>query len=390
MTTPSATNLQPRAEDADWDRLVLGPYFDLYQLLIGEHSGLEPGGDVSVVIKQVDRAIPSAPAGLSPIAQVLLANAFTATMLRAASPVGGPNSGAASTLRSLRRFDFVRFNPLLSAAVDRIYGTDQISFPWLNNEPGQAWASLGSLHLTSLASQFDDSVSTLLHYAAAAGRLVRMRRHTLNPLLFHPLQNAREHGQLSKAERSFGGVAARVVARQDPETPSFVIYRQALGAQFADNRGAFLEVTVHDNGVGIASHFHEAKRNPGEPELSARDPAVEWTTLVGAFERHQTSKPVSFRRITTQVGSTPGVGLAGFLSALKQSHAYMELRTGRLRVFQWYREGERIDQRLLLQPSVPPAAGVRVIGTIFRILIPLSDTSAQSPTDDASGDEAEA
>lgn len=389
MGSPPDTLAQAPVEDVDWDRFVLGPYFEVYRrLLASGDEAPKPQARAEEFFARgfLVAGMPETQTALPSLAQVLLANALTGVSAPAvpnaevqAAPSRAPQVSAS------RRRDLRQVNPLLAAALDRYCGDMQMALPWIGNEPGRARSALGSLYLAKLTAQFDDSVSVLLHYAGATGRLMPVRRQLLNALLFHPLQNADQHGRHPWREQTFSGVAARIVDGLQPQTPSFTAYRATLGERFADGRGAFLEVIVHDNGVGIASHFYEAKRNPTDPNLFSLHPFHEWETLLNAFERHQTSKPGSFRRATTGADVRPGVGLVGLLSALKQLRAYLELRTGRLRVYQWYRDEDVIPDSQLLKPRGLPVAGLRVPGTIFRLLVPLDAPPVVPLVGDGSG-----
>jgi hypothetical protein len=368
MTRRSEVLVQAPVEDAEWDRHVLGPLFGHYEKLLNSPPGAG-GRELEHDLLELVEEIALKQAGpLGPLPQVLLSNACADAM--GAEKQDRKRVSTRPFRRRGAAFDRLATSaPLFAAAIARYYGEEQLALPGITNAPGLSWSPLGSLYLANLTAQFDDSVSVLLHFAGAVGRLEELRRRQLNSLLFHPLQNANQHGRHATYEWSFSGVAVRLVQGLNPETPSFAEYRAALGARF-EGSVRFLEVVVHDNGIGIAAHFYDAKRAPEDPDLFALHPFHEWETLRHAFERHQTSKPASFRR-ATQPGSMPGVGLVGLLSALKQLRAYLELRTGRLRVFQWYREEDQIPNKDLLQPAGLPAPGPRLSGTTFRMLVPL-------------------
>lgn len=340
MTVERDLPRQDSKEDSLWDATVLGPYLELYEALLeGKHD-----------------SVPLSTASLTPLQQVLLVNAMSLN--------AGPN------WRSLKGKG-ARQNAILSAATLRLAGGEQLSLPWATSPRDGAWTFLGTLYLATLSPQFDDAVSVLLFLAKGTGRLSALRRQQLNGLLFHPLQNADQHGRNAIPEHTVAGVSARVIRLDAPETPSLTNYQTSLGSTFAEGEGEFLELLVHDNGPGIALHFYNAKRSVDDSDLFDLPLFHEWQKLNGAFERHATSKPVAFRRSTTQEKRMPGVGLAGMLSAAKQLRAYLELRTGRLRAYQWYREGDSIPDRNLLQPNELPNAAHRIGGTIFRFLVPL-------------------
>jgi len=340
---------QDLREDSEWDAQVLGTSVGTYRQLLA--------GEFTKVRWPADR--------LAPLQQVLLANALYI----------GAEGKATFDLDTVG----LR-NAILDAGVKRLKGAEQLSLPWIQSPPGVAWITLNALYLASLTPQFDDSISVLLFQAGAAGRLSSLRRQQLNGLLFHPLQNADQHGRQKSPSRTFSGVSAQIVLHLAPETPSLIEYRRALGESFAASGDQFLELIVHDNGPGIAFHFYDATREEGNPELIELPLFHEWAKLNGAFERHATSKPKLFRRSTTRSSMPPGIGLAGMLSAAKQLRAFLELRTGRLRVFQWYREDDSIPDQNLLRPDQLPAAAGRVSGTIFRFLVPLdTDRTPKQP-----------
>src|SRR5439155_2749999 len=160
---------------------------------------------------------------------------------------------------------------------------------------------------------------------------------------------------------------ARMVKTIFPLTPSAREYLSATkpGSAGADRR--FLELVIHDDGLGIAPHFYNSKRKLSEPQLTDFDATKEWLWLNLAIELHRSSKttpPAEPRR-------TVGVGLVAMLTALKQLSAFVELRTGRIRAFQWYRTDERVQDRYQLLPKGAPAPAVHLPGTVFRVFVPL-------------------
>jgi hypothetical protein len=369
---------QDPAEDSDWDRLVLGEFYTLYERLHSDRS--HDAGAVRDLLAQAARLD-----RLSPLGQVLLANALSEAIAGAGigpqgpgpsgEVAGRPDLGRSAALGSSRVHQSLRTAaPVLAAAVARFSGDTQLTLPWIGGETGRTWAPVGALYLSQLTAQFDDAVSTLLHFAGAIGRFADERRQRLNGLLFHPLQNADQHGRRTRGAPPFGGIAARIVNGYDAEPPSFVAYRDHLGRRLTRPPTAYLEIVVHDNGVGIARHYYEAKRRQGDPDLEALPLFHEWQTLYSAFERHQSSKPVAFRRATTRPGAGPGIGLGGLLHAVKHLRAYLELRTGRLRAFQWFSDDEVIAHTLLLKPAGLPAEAPRLPGTVFRIFVPLDES----------------
>ncbi len=298
---------------------------------------------------------------LSPLPQILLANA-----------IGNVDMPITSNLHTIGRASSGA-NSILSTAIGRYRGEEQLPIPWLTHAPESSWAIVNALYLAQLTARFDDSVSVLLHFANATGTLSSLQRQQLNGLLFHPLQNADQHGRHADPKRTFAGVSARIVSGPEPETPSITEYLAALDATWParpHSRREMLELIVHDNGLGIAAHFYNATRKPGDPDFNDLSLFGEWQRLNNAFERHQTSKRVTFRRATGTL-AMPGVGLAGLLNATKQLRAFLELRTGRLRAFQWYRADDVIADRNLLRPDGLPAAAPRLVGTIFRFFVPL-------------------
>jgi hypothetical protein len=347
---------QATIEDIAWDEAVLSSQFAAFgRALAGERVGLD-ALDVR----------------LSPLQQILLANALSK------GPPYPSRQGRGRTKPTEREL-----NPILSTALARYRGEAQLPLPWIAGSTGQAWTFLTNLYLAQLTARFDDGISVMLRRANATGRLTGTQRQQLNGLLFQPLQNADQHGRNANPQRTFCGVAARVVDAPIPATPSLAEYLTALeetNAPAVRGPTQLLELIVHDNGPGIATHFYNAKRKEGEPDLHTLGVFHEWLFLNQAFERHQTSKPIGFRRATTNRLSIPGVGLAGMLSATKQLRAFLELRTGRLRAFQWYREGQVIADQNMLQPNGLPAAAATLPGTVLRFFVPLqaaSETSGQ-------------
>ena len=162
----------------------------------------------------------------------------------------------------------------------------------------------------------------------------------------------------------------RVTDRSAMLTPSMETY-----AEYVRSTGVqtdrFLECVIHDSGAGIARHFAAANRLAYATQGDDGEPFSEWLALHGAFERHATSKPVGFVNRTTDPYATPGVGLAGLLTALKRIRGYLEVRTGRLRVWQWYRDEHIIPNSKLVRPYDLPDAAPRIRGTIVRVLVPL-------------------
>jgi hypothetical protein len=348
ITVSPEVLVQAGVEDAAWDRVVLGERFDLYERMLR--------GDIPKRVEIRD--------SLTPLQQVLLANAYSNV----------PRATAGDAKRLLEGMEVSKANVILSAAIARYETPAQLSIPWISPGPGYCWTGLNALYLTQLTGRFDDSVSVLLYGAQATGRLTAVRRHQLNGLLFHPLQNADQHGRNPDPALTFAGVSARIVKVAEPKTPSITEYFSSLADVWpleGNDPRELLELIVHDNGSGIATHFYNATREPNDPDLDTLPLFNEWGRLNNAFERHQTSKPVGFRRATTGTLGMPGVGLAGLLRATKQLRAYFELRTGRLRVFQWYRPTDVIPDQNMLRPPGLPAAAPALASTVFRFFVPL-------------------
>jgi hypothetical protein len=330
-------------EDGLWDAAVLGPQFDAFSAW--------RSGNVNLLLTPRHE--------LPPLQQVLLANAASATARRA----------RAVDVRMIRRCS--DSNPLLSRALE-VYVSPTHAACVLAAEDTYAWSALDDFYLYSLDERFDEGVSLLLHRVGADSAFDDEPRWWLNALLFHALQNARQHGRTNAtaACRSFSGIAARIVNEVTPLTPSVSAWLDAVRPELGGERPRFLELVIHDDGPGVAAHYYDARTAAGIGAIYDRPLADEWTFLNGAFEHHAGIRKL--RALGT--GGEPVHGLAGMLSAVKRLRGYMELRSGRLRAYRWYRADEAIvngAQQLLL-PGELPAAAPALTGTVVRFFVPLS------------------
>jgi hypothetical protein len=80
----------------------------------------------------------------------------------------------------------------------------------------------------------------------------------------------------------------------------------------------------------------------------------EWLQLKLAFEQHRSSRPNYALRLANRALFQPGVGLFAMLSGLRMLNAYLEVRTGRLRLFRWSFRDEEFDVGDLLWPRRVP------------------------------------
>ncbi|HET6229480.1 MAG TPA: hypothetical protein VFE05_05320, partial [Longimicrobiaceae bacterium] len=233
-----------------------------------------------------------------------------------------------------------------------------------------AWLPTDELFLSNLGPQFHDNVSVLLHRAGAGGLINGVRRLQLNNLLFQPLQNARDYGRPDDEGVDLRGIALQLISSIQPQTASVHEYLSELKKTTPGFDGMHLEFLIHDFGPGIARHYYRSRQQAyGEDDLFTGHIVREWFQVKAAFERHSTSK--YFAQKTSRIGYEPGVGLAGLMSALKQLHAYAEIRTGRLRVYRWFRVDEIVARADLLLPAVPPSPSSCFSGTMVRLLVPV-------------------
>jgi hypothetical protein len=319
-------------ESLEWDAAVLGEHYSIFLSLLS-------GGQI--------KAFPSIQ--LLPLQQVLLVNAFSSRGDRRGSlpflpPVNSLVHNAA-LLRSTRQ---------------------QTQLPLQESGENFTWFPLNNFHLRSLSAAFNENVSILLHRTGATSLLTDPQRTIINSLIFHPLQNARDHGVATDPHR-FSGISTRVTEQIAPLAPGIKEYLDHLSAASPRHR-LFLEIVIHDDGSGISNHFYRSKTKPEAPGLYTRPIEAEWTFLNQAFERHATSK--YFATITSAL-EAPGIGLAALMGSLKRLNAFMELRTGRLRVYRWFQNDELIPRQAMLLPPSPSNPLPAVPGTVFRFFVPL-------------------
>jgi hypothetical protein len=331
-----ATERIPRDENADWDRSLFIP--KLYDTIMSEGTVPDNAANNSI----------------EPLGQAVLATFLS--HIQTGRPQGLRN-------------DFLTANPIIGN-VFRSAG-DTLVTGWAD----VTWSPLDHFHLSVMDSRYDETVSTFLKRAGVASLFSRKEkedgattRSWLGALLFHPLQNAKQHGANPNG-KSYGGVAIRIVRSISPAPLSVRQYQDYWSSAGTIER--FLEVVIHDNGASIPNHFY--KRRPGlnDPPLESLPVFNEWTLLQTAFERHQTSKPHMFRARTADKYSIPGVGLVGLLQAVKRLNAFMEIRTARLRGYRWYTRNEVIADSQLLRPIGVPEPAPSLGGTIFRMVVPL-------------------
>jgi hypothetical protein len=323
------------SESSEWDAAVLGEHYQLVDLLSGSEVG---------------HSFPET--RLTPLQQVLLINAL---------PRGGNQPLALRAIPSVN--SLIRNAMLLRSMGEQTY------LPLQESGEEFTWSPLSTFHLRSLSGAFHENVSVLLHQSGAAKLLQSAQRTVLNSLIFHPLQNARDHGIVNDP-RGFSGISFRIVDRLEPETKAVRTYLNNISGTSVDVR-SFLEIVIHDDGLGIANHFYRSKSMPDAPDLFTRPITVEWSRLNQAFERHATSK--YFAAVTTRL-EAPGIGLAALMSSLKRLNVFMELRTGRLRVYRWFMEEEIIPRESMLMPASVAEELPVISGTIFRFFVPLFES----------------
>jgi hypothetical protein len=328
--------MEARDESRMWEADVLGEQYQLYANLLIGAAGAED--------------LPSR--ALNPMQQIMVANALRVT-----------NASTAFVREHETSPNSLIINKLLQRAT-----TAQTNLLLHHGEDPFSWFPLSSFNLRSLGPSFNESVSVLLKRANAAGMLEDSSRMLLNHLLFHPLQNARQHGILDDP-RGFSGMTVRLVASPAPETTSVSEYLSDLATHQQTHQ--FLEIIIHDDGPGIANHYFRAKSAQAGNrvrDIYALDLAREWVTLRSAFERHATSK--YFQTASSRLAE-PGIGLAALMGSIKWLKAYMELRTGRLRVYRWFRPGDQIHHEDMILPRTLGMPLGALPGTIFRFFIPL-------------------
>jgi hypothetical protein len=248
-------------------------------------------------------------------------------------------------------------DPLIRAALER-------STTPLTNE-AYLWHPVSFFFLRYLGAEFEDGISLLINRLKLENIDVQTFRYLCH-LFFHPLQNIQQHGTTG-SKPQFAGVLTRVVSEPFPDTPAIAEYRNALGLNHSDQR--YLEAIFHDEGLGIAEHYYNSQEDHISKPFSNLHPFYEWVRLNRAFERHATSK--DFHRRTSSTDMPPGVGLASLMRSLKSLRAFLELRTGRYRVYRWFRETEGIPLSSMLLPIDQPEILSPIRATVLRLFIPI-------------------
>jgi hypothetical protein len=323
-----ASSTPQQSESSGWEEAVFGPSYGVYAAILASR----------------EIPIPSSTTKLTPVQQILLANAVS---LHQSRPTGiNPYVSSNSLLAQAAR---LRTEASLETVQEAEY----------------SWWRTSGLYLRRLDAEFDEVVSRILHSSSAMGRMTEESRVLVNHLLFQPLQNVRDHATTDPL--TFSGISTRIIERPEPLTPSLSTYLEYINPE--NQRRFFLEVIIHDDGPGIANHYYRSKASGDAFELFSRPLFSEWTYLNAAFERHATSK--RFRQ-TASTLEQPGIGLAALLNSVKRTRSYFELRTGRMRVYRWYREDEQIFWGSTLLPKSELQELHHIPGTVFRIFIPLA------------------
>jgi hypothetical protein len=321
-------------EASGWEEAALGPLFPSYLALLNQGPSELP------TIKEES---------LTPLQQVLITNSAGAALASKFPKIGALGS-----------------NSLIENALRFRSGKPQIELLLGTASHAYAWFPLSTFYLRALNEKFADNVSLLLFQSGVARSLSEERRAMLNHLIFHPLQNARDH-VFRTYPRVFSGISARIVQGIEPATSSvlgYVAHTRSKGFT-----SAYLELVIHDDGPGIAYHYYRSAYPDSEP-LYSRPIESEALFLKSAFERHTTSK--TFKQSTSSLAN-PGIGLAALLNAVKGLDAYLELRTGRLRVYRWYGDNDPIFGEATFYPDHKPVPLQVLPGTVFRFFIPIED-----------------
>jgi hypothetical protein len=202
------------------------------------------------------------------------------------------------------------------------------------------------------------------------GRLDETGEHLVNAV-FQPCQNAVRYGRSRSDDRpNLRTVSFCVRSYPKYALRSFEAYLNGLNRrEIRPDR--FLEIIVCDAGPGIARHFYSAQMNTSEKDLLAETIEREWLQLKLAFEQHRSSRPNFSLRQANRALFQPGVGLFAMLSGLRMLNGFLEVRTGRLRLFRWAFRDEEFDVGDLLWPRRVPVEAKAIRGTIIRMLVPL-------------------
>jgi hypothetical protein len=260
--------------------------------------------------------------------------------------------------------------PILTQALRHYTGEGTAdAFIHASDESLLLWAPADRFYTTTLSPKFDNQIARMLNRLALLSFFTDLLRRYLINLVFHPLQNTQRHGRKRPVMGSgFAGISMRVTPGIHPFTPSTNQYlKEVVGPEWPDI--SFLEIIIHDDGLGIAEHYRGSRIVNAHPLLEF-DVSREWVWLKRAFERHASSR--FFRESVDSVGYQPGIGLASMLAAAKHLHCFVEVRAGRLRAYQYFGKHEQISKSSLLRPDHVPPPSTYFPGTVIRLLIPLT------------------
>lgn len=257
--------------------------------------------------------------------------------------------------------------PLLRALKRHMEGTPELEL-LPRDEAGTAWVSLSRFPVSGgLSPVFEETVWSLLDTLPTRGWFKEdSRRRYLVNLLFHPLQNARQHARRdpdgTPVPLAFSGMACQVTERPLVTSPAV---REYLDHTAREGQ-RYLELIIHDDGCGIAEHFRRSRDPDVIVSLSQGPVSAEFMWLKYAFERHASSKFLE----RAERAFAPGVGLWAMLVALRAVGALLEVRTGRVAAHRYFDPDERLTAASLLLPEVLTDPGMNLRGTILRLLIP--------------------
>lgn len=251
------------------------------------------------------------------------------------------------------------------------YAGDPIeAYGWEAADGPCIWRAVPSIPLLALTDPFRAEVlgwtETLGVSVSEEGNLQRLCN-----VLFHPLQNASVWGRIP-SRRISNPFCGLLLARRGPG----LLGVDSLTAWIAKQAGAeFLEVVVHDHGMGIPAHFGHRFRLDPERIYETEAVGKEWLSLWQAFEKHASSRD---QETLDSPGDQPGIGLTCMLASLRGLGGFLEVRTGRLVGYRPLDKTDRLGGRDLLWPRVFPEnsldarnAGLRIQGTLVRAIIPL-------------------